>query len=344
MAKDRISPSQRQMVLSALFEGVGVNATARITGVCKEAITRYLVECAEAMEAHHDKAFRGLTVARVEIDEQWSFVHTHKERMTKEEKASNRKKGDCWLWAALCADSKALLSWKTGKRSIHAARSFSDDLAGRVDGPVQVTSDLLGGYRHTIPAAFGNRVAYATERKEFHNGWSPDADYLKKRVDKVKRVERRAVKGDPNLATATTCHVERLFLTTRQQNKRLGRKTLGYSKKWENHAAMNSVFAFLYNFTRRHESLGMLTPAQKLGVSDKRWTLAEVIAMVDKFTADKENAAFEAAFASSKFAQVERPRRVYASQKPRVPWYLDKDSGGKDCPAHLRKEGVDYSA
>lgn len=37
------------------------------------------------------------------------------------------------------------------------------------------------------------------------------------------------------------------------------------------------VFAFLYNFTRRHEALDMRTPAQALGVADKRWSLPEVI-------------------------------------------------------------------
>ena len=158
----------------------------------------------------------------------------------------------------------------------------------------------------------------------------------------MKRVERRAIKGNPKLSTCTVSHVERLFLTTRQQNKRLGRKTLGYSKKWDNHAAMNSVFAVLYNLTRRHESIGM-TPAQKLGVTDRRWTAEMVVEMVDAYHAQKQTLRYDPAF-KNRFTEKQRPRRVYQPRKRLTPWYLDKDSGGKDCPVNERKADVDYSA
>ena len=39
-------------------------------------------------------------------------------------------------------------------------------------------------------------------------------------------VEREAIQGNPDLSTATVCHVERFFLTVQQGNKRCARKTL----------------------------------------------------------------------------------------------------------------------
>ena len=342
MPKERISKEKRSLALMALFEGLGVNATCRLAGLARETLDRVLVETAEACESWHDKHFRGLSIARMEIDEQWSYVHTHKERMTLEERAEHRQRGDCWLWACIDADSKAVISWKTAKRSLAAAHSFSKDIAARVDGNTQVTSDLLAGYRYAIPAAFGERAAYATERKEFGKEWTPDANYLKKRVDPLKRVERRAVKGKPDLSTATVCHIERFFLTTRQGNKRLARKTLAYSKKWDNHAATSSVFAFIYNLVRKHEALHGRTPAQVLGVADKRWAIGDVVEMVEAFHKAKEDAAFESAFAAATFVEKQRPVRTYEPVKPKTPWYLDKDSGGKD--ALIRKAGVNYDA
>lgn len=344
MPNERISIQKRAMILGTLFEGLGVNATKRITHTGKDAILRLLMETAEACEDWHNRHFRALSIARLEIDEQWSFVKIHKERMTPEERAENRLQGDCWLWAALDADSKAIITWKTGKRSWSAANDFCRDLAARVDGRTQVTSDRLSGYRYAVPSAFGNRVDYAMEQKDFIHDtkdWKPDANYLKKRVDPLAGVSRRAIKGNPKLSTATVCHVERLFLTTRQQNKRLGRKTLGYSKKWDNHAAANSVFVFLYNLTRRHEALGM-TPAQKLGVVATRWTLEMVVEMVDAYHAQKYALRLTPGF-TSRFTEKQRPRRVYQPVARKTPWYHDKDSGGKDCPVHLRKPGVDYS-
>ena len=44
---------------------------------------------------------------------------------------------------------------------------------------------------------------------------------------------RAAVVGSPDLESLTTSHIERAFLTTRQELKRFGRKTLGYSKSVE---------------------------------------------------------------------------------------------------------------
>jgi IS1 family transposase len=342
MAKERISIQKRTMILGSLFEGLGVNATKRITHTGKDAILRFLVECAEACEDWHNRHFTGLSIDRLEIDEQWSFVKIHRERMTPEERAENRLAGDCWLWACIDPKSKAMISWKTAKRSMTACHDFSKDIAARVTGNVQITSDALSGYRYAIPSAFGPRASYATERKEFHHDWKPDANYLKKRVDPLKTVVRRAVKGKPDLNTVTTCHVERLFLTTRQQNKRLGRMTLGYSKKWDNHAASNSVFAVLYNLTRRHESINRLTPAQALGITDRAWTLEDVVVMVDAYHAQKHAMRHSPAF-TSRFTEKQRPRRVYQPVKPKTPWYLDKDSGGKDCPPNQRKPGIDYT-
>lgn len=117
MPAERVSIEKRAQVLASLFEGVGVNATARITGVAVESILRTLTEAAAACEAYHDKHVKGLAVARIEIDEQWAYVAKHKERMSPEERASERQKGDCWLWCAIAADEKAVLSWKSGKRS-----------------------------------------------------------------------------------------------------------------------------------------------------------------------------------------------------------------------------------
>lgn len=345
MPRERISLEKRAAILGSLFEGLGVNATCRITRTGKPALLRFLMEAAEACEDWHNRHFQGLSVARLEIDEQWAYVGIHKERMSPEERAGNRLKGDCWLWAALDADSKAIISWKTAKRSMSACHDFSKDIASRITGNVQVTSDALHGYRYAIPLAFGSRVDYAIEKKEFQHDpkdWKPDANYLKKRVDPLASVTRRKVKGNPDLSTSTVCHVERFFLTTRQQNKRLGRKTLGYSKEWDNHAAMNTVLICLYNLVRRHESLSGLTPAQALGVTERRWYAEDVVKMIDAFHAEKADLRHSPAFLS-RFTEKQRPRRVYQPVTPKVPWYLDKDSGGKDCPVELRKPGVDYS-
>lgn len=55
-------------------------------------------------------------------------------------------------------------------------------------------------------------------------------------------VERETIVGAPDLKTSTVCHMERFFLSMRQGNKRTACKTLAYSKDWNNHALMFSIF------------------------------------------------------------------------------------------------------
>ncbi|MDF1811418.1 MAG: hypothetical protein P1V20_04370 [Verrucomicrobiales bacterium] len=277
---------------------------------------------------------------RLELDEQWSYVHTHKERLSKKEKQIDPKKGDCWLWAALDADSKAIVSWHVGKRRKHHADSFVSDIADRIDGQVQITTDSLSSYHSSIRTAFGNRAAHVTEEKKFgkETGTSAGHEWMKYGVDKLLMVERKAISGAPDLSSATTSHVERYFLTMRQGNKRTARKTLAYSKDWENHRLTTSLHIFIYNMCRKHESL-KCTPAEKLGVIAKAWKLDDVVDMTDRYLKRKEDEAFEAEFAKQ-FGTDPKPRLTWEPEEPKTPWYLDPESGGRN-PA-VKKEGVQY--
>lgn len=340
MANKRIPAAKRAAIIAALCEGVALNSACRMFKVGIHSILRIVEETGEACEDWHNRHFRNLDVKRLEVDEQWNYVHTHRERMSKEQKRQHPERGDCWLWAAIDPESKAIISWRTGKRGQGAARDFASDLASRVNGQVQITSDQLQGYQFAIKGAFGERADYAREHKVFRNIKVEGHEWMKYRVDPLVGVEREAVLGNPDLKTSTVCHMERFFLTMRQGNKRCARKTLAYSKDWGNHALTASIHMFVYNLVRKHETTKK-TPAQMLGVVDHRWTLEDVVAMTDTYTATKEERAFEAAFAS--FQTTPRPKlAMEPTPKDQLltPWYLDPESGG---PNPLEKKpGISY--
>ncbi len=341
MANQRINKAKRALILSALAEGTAVNSICRMFRVGKPNVLRFLREVGKAAEDWHNRHFRNLDVLRIECDEQWSYVHTHKERMSREDKKRHPMRGDCWLWVAIDPESKAVLSWLTGKRTMQAARMFAGDLATRVEGRVQITTDPLNSYGFAIPEAFGDRVDFAQETKVFASSKCKAHEWPKYRVDPLVGVEREAIMGNPNLRTSTVCHVERFNLTVRQQNKRCARKTLAYSKKWDNHALIASVQTFIYNMVRKHETTGK-TPAMALGIVTRRWTLEDVVQITDDYLRAQDDAAFEAAFAS-KFA--EKPSsRVTHTPTPKsellTPWYLDPESGGPN--PLVKKPGIRY--
>src|SRR6266852_9767086 len=97
-------------------------------------------------------------------------------------------------------------------------------------------------------------------------------------VRKMKTAEREAVIGSPDLGSLTTSHIERVFLSVRQELKRFQRKGLGYSKDLETHKLAVAMFFGVYNFVRVHKTLET-TPAVAAGIELERWSLEQVIEM-----------------------------------------------------------------
>lgn len=60
--------------------------------------------------------------------------------------------------------------------------------------------------------------------------------------------------------------------------RRFTRLTNGFSKKFENHAAMVAIHSVYYNFARIHKTL-RITPAMAAGLSESAWTLENIITM-----------------------------------------------------------------
>ena len=76
------------MVVRALTEGVGVNATARLCGVNKLTVLRLLCDLGKVCNDFHDQHVKNLHPARVQLDEAWGFVGC-KERSRKEGKSGH---------------------------------------------------------------------------------------------------------------------------------------------------------------------------------------------------------------------------------------------------------------
>jgi hypothetical protein len=91
-----------------------------------------------------------------------------------------------------------------------------------------------------------------------------------------------SVSGDPDPKHVSTSYVERHNLTMRMGMRRFTRLTNGFSKKFENHAAMVAIHSVYYNFSRIHKTL-RITPAMAAGLSESIWTLEDLITMADSY-------------------------------------------------------------
>ncbi|HEY6207080.1 MAG TPA: hypothetical protein VIW21_13030 [Chthoniobacterales bacterium] len=215
----------------------------------------------------------------------------------------DKQRGDFWLWACIDPDTKLVLSHKVGKRDHWTGQTFVEDVRQRVKGPVQIATDNHRPYAFHIRAAFGYEgYSYGQETKIFGEPQMLDGALARlgknEGVRKMKSAKREAVVGSPDLGSLTTSHVERLFLSVRQELKRFQRKGLGYSKDLETHKAAVALFLGVYNFVRKHKTLGV-TPAVAAGVEYEAWDLERVVEMTEAFMRRKEEAEFDKAFAEA---------------------------------------------
>jgi hypothetical protein len=81
----------------------------------------------------------------------------------------------------------------------------------------------------------------------------------------------------------------------RQELKRFQRRGLGYSKDLETHKLAVALHFGIYNFVRKHKTLGT-TPAVAAGVELEPWSLERVVEMTVDYLRNKEDAEFEKAF------------------------------------------------
>jgi IS1 family transposase len=280
---NKLNRSERAQIIRCLVEGASIRATVRMTGFAKNTIVKLLVELGAACAAYQDEHLRFLDCQHIQADEIWSFVYA-KAKNVPEDKRETFGYGDAWTWTALDADSKLMVTWLVGERSLDAARDFMADLASRLVMRPQITTDANVSYREAIEAAFGSDVDYAQLLKQYGTMPSEDGSPTARRYspNTVMSVEKRVISGNPDPDHISTSHVERSNLSMRMGMRRFTRLTNGFSKKVENLAAAVSLYFLHYNFGRVHQSLGKLTtPAMAAGIADHVWSCEEIAALLD---------------------------------------------------------------
>ena len=276
---NKLSTARRAHLIDLLVEGMSLRSIERVTGCSIKTVTRLLVAAGEACAAYHDEHVRNVRSARVQADEAWAFTYA-KQRNVEAAKAAPKGAGDTWTWIAMDADSKLVLSWLTGPRDGQSAYDFMMDLADRLAGRVQLTSDGLRLYEGAVEAAFGMDVDYAQLVKVYGDLPEGARTYS---PPECRAAVKNPIQGDPNSVHINTSYIERQNLTLRMSNRRFTRLTNAFSKKLANHAAHVCLHYTHYNFCRVHKTL-RVSPAMAAGVTDTLRDSAWIVGLVDART------------------------------------------------------------
>jgi len=309
-------PAIFETAVRALAEGNSLRATARIVQIDKDTACDWLNRAAQHCRLVMLYLWCNLHVTECQLDELWSFVHT-KEPNLLYAKTYCETYGDAWVWVAFAPVWRLVLAFVIGKRNQDSANLLLDRVVCVTDDHIPFfTSDQLPEYENALLHAYG---AWYQPQRQGRRGRYPKprrkplpsllyAQVVKKRrKGRVVEVGTKVVFGDsdtiaarladsPVSKTINTSFVERDNLTQRQSNRRLTRRTNGFSKAITWFEKQLWVSLAYYHLIRPHHSLRQrlpipesthgkgsprrwrpVTPAMAAGITDHVWTTTELL-------------------------------------------------------------------
>ena len=217
--------------------------------------------------------------------------------------------GNAWIMIAFDPVNKVVMAFVVGKRNQKEIDLLIRTVKERTDSSTpHFTSDELDLYEKAILRVYGTRkgikqVEVSPERKAPKRLPLPDLIYtrvVKTRVGRrVVGVDTEVVFGEKDAAMEAIAHspvsshintafIERNNLTIRERNRRLTRKTLGFSKRKKLLISSLNIYFGISHFVKTHKGLMTRidqngrkwmhrTPMMAAGITDHAWTLSELI-------------------------------------------------------------------
>ena len=158
------------------------------------------------------KSLANLSVRNLELDEIWTYV-AKKQKRCRGNDLRNQTIGDQYLYTALDADSKMVITFAIGKRTSEVTAAFVADLEKRIvrqpsadaDDIPQISTDGWGPYMPSIARSFGRSARHGVLIKQY-----VDPSVGRYAPPDLVRTERINIRGIKDLGTICTSHVERL--------------------------------------------------------------------------------------------------------------------------------------
>jgi IS1 family transposase len=200
-----------------------------------------------------------------------------------------------WAWVSFAPEYRLILDISVGFRTQQEANTFIAKTASHISNIPFFLSDGLSLYTGALLETFGHKITFSRSGKRGRPKKPiviPDENLKYGQVVKVRQgnhlvqVVHRAVIGqniDPH--TISTSLIERQNLTFRQENNRVSRKTIGFSKKIEWLSHQMTLYCTYFNFCRLHRGLTIdngsgvrvkRSPALAAGIIDHVWSVHEL--------------------------------------------------------------------
>jgi IS1 family transposase/transposase-like protein len=311
----RVDPDKLVWAITALAEGLGIRAVARVFETDPNTVLSWLVEAAEHLEAFCRYHLHDLHVEQVQMDELFALLSAVKDGEVTEAEAIKRlSRSPHWVWVAMDPVCKLILAVDVGDRTLAMAQRLVHQVT-QVLAPDCAPLFLTDGFREYLTALVGHYGRWVQPERRQAKGprpkprWMPNPRLLYAQVVKSYRrrrivgVKHRLVFGSHQLISQllakrgwkiNTSFAERLNLDFRQHVAAIGRRVNTLCKHEAGLRQQLTIFQTYHNFVLPHASLRLplpelvepmesgkrwqlRTPAMAAGLTDRAWSLREVL-------------------------------------------------------------------
>ena len=199
-----------------------------------------------------------------------------------------------WMWVSFAPETRLIIDFILGPRKQYVANELIKVTDKHIsDSKLLFFTDGLKFYAESLLEKYGEWVEFPKTGKRGRPkkpAIIPDRDLryaqvVKNKKGKKLKVEKRVIFGQNiDQSKISTSLLERQNLTFRQDNNRISRKTIGFSKKVKGLYNQMRFYCTHFNFCRDHKGLKnekrvleKKTPAQECGITKKRWKLTELL-------------------------------------------------------------------
>jgi len=313
----RVTPDLLVWAVGALAEGLGIRAVARVFEVDPNTVLLWLVEVADQATAFSRYFLHDVRVTQVQLDELFALLSAVQAGEVSEAEAITRlSRSPHWVWTAIDPVTKLLLTIDSGDRTLAMAQRVVHQVV-QVLASDCVPLFLTDGYKEYMTALLTHFGQWVQPPRRHDQGpppkprWRPQPQLLYAQVVKTVRrrrlvhVRHRVVFGTLEaiqqvLAACgwqiNTAFIERLNLSIRQHVAAVGRRVTTLCKGEAGLGQQLTLYHVYYNFCLPHASLRLplpqsepthgngsakqwrpRTPAMAAGLTDRVWTLREVL-------------------------------------------------------------------
>src|SRR5256712_1335960 len=255
-------------VIACLAEGLGILGTARVFEVDPNSVLQWLVEAAAQLQAFSRHVLRDVRVRQVQLDELFALLSAVQDGEVSAADAIVRlERTPQWVWVAMDPESKLLLAFDVGDRTLALAQRVVHHVT-QVVAPGCAPLCLTDGFREYLTALLTHYGQWVQPPRRQAQGpapkprWLPLPHLLYAQVVKtvrrrrLVRVRHRVVFGTleaihavlaPHGWHINTAFVERINLSIRQHVAAVGRRVSTLCKGADGLQQQLALYHVYYN-------------------------------------------------------------------------------------------------